>query len=289
MLPRPKPHPLARPRRPVGQPTRGKTAANRLRRVDLLAVRYAPGLLRRMDGAWQAAPVIDLGYGAAPVTTLEMWARFRQVNPRLEVLGIEIEPERVAAAQPFARPGLTFALGGFNLPRPARLVRAMNVLRQYRVDEVAPALATLAGGVLPGGLLVEGTSDVLGRLWVVHLLRRRHEPGVPWAREALVFSTNFRDGFAPAAWQAVLPKDLIERVAPGDPLYDFFAAWERAAQATRGVAVWGTRAWFAAAARVLAASGYAVDVRSSWLRKGFLIWHGEARTGRGANAVIARE
>ena len=39
----------------------------------------------------------------------------------------------MAAAKPYERPGLSFALGGFELPvdRPPLVVRAFNVLRQY--------------------------------------------------------------------------------------------------------------------------------------------------------------
>jgi hypothetical protein len=50
---------------------------------------------------------------------------------------------RVRAAQPLARPGLSFALGGFEAPVPFGrrpvVVRACNVLRQYAEDEVEAA------------------------------------------------------------------------------------------------------------------------------------------------------
>jgi hypothetical protein len=286
--PRPKPHPLARPRRPQGQPTRGKTAANRLRRVDTLILRFDPALLLRSGGAWTDAPVVDLGYGREPLTTLELWRRLRGLNPTLPVAGVEIDPERVDAALPYAQPGLTFHLGGFNLPVQARLVRAFNVLRQYAPKQVAPAYGQLAAGVLPGGLLVEGTSDPLGRLWVSHLLRRAADDAQPWVREALVFGTNFHGGVEPSDFQAVLPRDLIQRVTPGDPLHDFFAAWRQAAQERRAAQVWGQRAWFAATAVRLGAMGYALELRSSWLRKGCLIWRGSGGDKTGAAAVIDR-
>lgn len=284
--PRPKPHPQARPRRPQGQPTRGKTAANRLRRVDTLILRYDPALLLRAGGVWDGAPVVDLGYGREPLTTVELWRRLRSLNPTLPVAGVEIDPERVAAALPVERPGLTFHLGGFNLPIQARLVRAFNVLRQYEPEQVAPAYGQLASGVIPGGLLVEGTSDPLGRLWVAHVMRRTTDDAQPWRREALVFSTNLRAGFDPVCFQSVLPKDLIRRVHVGDPLYDFFSAWRQAAQECRSVRVWGARAWFAATARRLSGAGYALELRTSWLRKGFLIWRGRVAGKLGAAAVV---
>jgi hypothetical protein len=208
--------------RPQGQPTRGKTTQNRLRRVDLFLAWYAPSLLRRHDGAFADAWLVDLGYGAEPFTTLEMAQRLRRLNPRLPVLGVEIDPERVAAALPYADDLTHFRRGGFNLPltpRPdgtpetVRAIRAFNVLRQYDEAAVAAAYAELAHGVLPGGLLVEGTSDPLGRHWVANVLRRAADAPA-WQPEALVFSTNFRGGWEPALFQAVLPKNLIHRMTP---------------------------------------------------------------------------
>ena len=44
------------------------------------------------------------------------------------------------------------------------LVRAFNVLRQYDESEVADAWQTMTAALAPGGVLVEGTCDELGRL-----------------------------------------------------------------------------------------------------------------------------
>ena len=53
--------------KPLGQPTRGKTAPNRLRKTDtFLAVAY-PDFVRRMTGLY-----VDLGYGAYPIISLEV-------------------------------------------------------------------------------------------------------------------------------------------------------------------------------------------------------------------------
>ena len=289
--PKPAPHPRSRPRRPQGQFTRGKTASNRLRRTDTFLLRYDPHLLARRDGLFNRAFFVDLGYGATPVTTLESFARLREVNPTLPVLGVEIDPERVAAAQLYVEPGLDFRLGGFNLPlgrwadgepESVRAVRAFNVLRQYEPEAVAPAYARLAELVLPQGLLIEGTSDPPGQLWVANVLRRTHSIATTpdaWRREAVVFSTNFRQGFDPTAFQAVLPKDLIHRMVPGEPVYDFFTAWRQATAMTAAHRVWGVRAWFVAAAHQLAQLGYPVNLRPHWLRKGFLLWRGASDMG----------
>ena len=286
MSTRPKPHPQVVPRKPQGQPTRGKTARNRLRRVDNFLCMYNAGLLRRTDGPFARAWYVDLGYGAEPTTTLESAARLRRINANLPVLGVEIDPARVAAAQPYADESTRFRLGGFNLPlgewpdgvpETVRLIRAFNVLRQYEEEAVEDAYARLAHYVLPQGLLIEGTSDPFGRIWVANLLRRTQQDdgdivNGAWRAEALVFSTNFRAGFDPSDFQTVLPKNYIHRVVPSEPIYDFFQAWKQATRATAAIQTWGMRQWFGASARALAARGYRIATQRKWLAKGWLIW-----------------
>src|SRR3954465_8374104 len=112
--------------RPVGTVTRGTTNPNRLRRMDRWIAATHGAALRRADD-----PVaVDLGYGAAPWTAVELLARRRAAGPHARVVGIEIEPARVAAAKPYERDGLTFRHGGFELPLPRRpqLTRAANLL-----------------------------------------------------------------------------------------------------------------------------------------------------------------
>ena len=268
-------HPQAIPRKPQGQPTRGKTARNRLRRVDTFLLRYDPALLRAAESA--RAWMVDLGYGAEPFTTLEMAARLRRLNPTLPVLGVEIDPVRVAAALPYADACTDFRLGGFNLPvngsagERVRLVRAFNVLRQYDEAAVADAWWRVGQSVLPGGLMIEGTSDPLGRVWVANVLRRTADDAQPWRAEALVFSTNFRTGFDPAQFQPVLPKNLIHRMRPGEWIDDFFTRWKKAALTTSVLQTWGVRQWFVAAGETLRAQGAPVDAARWWLRHGYLV------------------
>ncbi|MGH3375781.1 MAG: class I SAM-dependent methyltransferase, partial [Actinoallomurus sp.] len=163
---------MSQGRRPEGTITRGTTAPNRLRRVDRWIARVHGPLLRRHDRPL----VVDLGYGASPVTTAELFTRLRAVHPRVEVAGIEIDPERVAAARTFEREGLSFRLGGFELPaeRPPTLIRAFNVLRQYDEAEAWAAWDRLCAGLAPDGVLVEGTCDEIGRRAVWVTLRRAH-------------------------------------------------------------------------------------------------------------------
>jgi hypothetical protein len=135
--------------RALGVPTRGTTNPNRLRRMDNWTAVVLGPLLRSSPHPL----VVDLGYGATPVTTVELAHRLRRVQPTVRVLGLEIDPERVAAGRPAADPPrLDFARGGFELAghRPL-VVRAANVLRQYDEAAAATAWRTMLGTLAPGG------------------------------------------------------------------------------------------------------------------------------------------
>ena len=104
---------VARPTRPVGVITRGTTNPNRLRRCDRWIVATQRSCLVAPPGA---PLVVDLGYGASPVTARELRDRLRTVRPEVHVVGVEIDPARVAVAQPLADESLEFRVGGFELP-----------------------------------------------------------------------------------------------------------------------------------------------------------------------------
>jgi hypothetical protein len=265
---------MKRPSKPEGQLTRGKTASNRLRRVDNFLLLYEPSLLTRTDDRFAASLFVDLGYGFDARTTLESASRFRRVNPNLSILGVEIDKERVEAALLFTDDKTFFRLGGFNLPMKAgesvRLIRAFNVLRQYEEQHFAPAYERLAQYVLPGGLMIEGTSTPFGQLWAANLARKMEDGS--WTMEALVFSTNFRLGFDVEEFQTILPKNYIHHVVKGEPIYDFFEAWKRSAAETSAAKVYGLRQWFVASAESLAGKGFKINLQKKFLSKGWLIW-----------------
>ena len=288
-------HPRSISKKPEGQPTRGKTASNRLRRVDNFILLYEPSLLTRTDELFADSLFVDLGYGSDPRTTLESASRFRRMNPDLRVLGVEIDKQRVETALPYADEKTFFRLGGFNLPlqegEHVRLIRAFNVLRQYEEKEFAPAYDRLAQYVLPGGLMIEGTSNPFGSIWGANVVRRTLESdsllsgnqthilagtrtaGLQnWNFEALVFSTNLRTGFDVEEFQTILPKNLIHHVLPGEPIYNFFEAWKQSAAETSSMRTYGARQWFMAAAERMEKQGYSVASQRKWLSKGFLIW-----------------
>ena len=154
--------------RPVGQLTRGTTGHNRLRRCDRWLV-HSPRVRTALQSATDPL-VVDLGYGALPVTTLELASRLRTVRTDVRVIGLEIDPERVQTARAAKTDTVEFGLGGFELAglRPV-LVRAFNVLRQYPVDAVDEAWSLMRARLAPGGLIVDGTCDELGRRcgWVL--------------------------------------------------------------------------------------------------------------------------
>lgn len=133
--------------KPVGNITRGTTNPNRMRRVDRWLTGPQAWRLRRA-----ADPlVVDLGYGATPATAVELFERMRTVRPDVRVCGIEIEPERVRLAKSLEQPGLSFSVGGFELPVPGRpvLVRAFNVLRQYEEADVEGIWRLVQGRLSP--------------------------------------------------------------------------------------------------------------------------------------------
>lgn len=223
-----------RPRpRPEGAATRGTTHPNRLRRMDRWIAAAHAVALRRAD----APPVaVDLGYGAAPWTAVELLGQLRRVRSDAEVVGVEIDAERVAAALGQVRPGLTFVRGGFEVPLPGEmlLIRAANVLRQYPEDEVPTVWARLCGRLAPEGLLVEGTCDEIGRRHVWVALG-------PEGPRTVTFATRIGSLGRPSDLAERLPKALIHRNVPGEPVHAFLRDFDRAWAAAAPYAGLGAR------------------------------------------------
>lgn len=240
--------------RPVGVVTRGTTARGRLRRVDRWLLAHHPGLVRTPDLC-----VVDLGFGAVPVTTVHLHALIRAANPTARVVGLEIDPERVAAAAAWAAPGLTFERGGFELAgRRPHIVRALNVLRQYDEPDVVAAWSLMTSALAPGGLVLEGTCDESGRLagWVTldaegpRSLTLVVDPSLP-----------------PSAVAARLPKVLIHRNLPGEPVHRLLADLDRQWQRNVPVGVLSPHQRLVAAVRALPALGWPVlDGPARWRR-----------------------
>jgi hypothetical protein len=221
--------------RALGLPTRGTTHPNRLRRVDRwLAGTQSARLRDAVDPL-----VVDLGFGASPVTTVELADRLRDVRRDVRVLGLEIDPDRVAAAQRFADP-----------PR--------NVLRQYDEGSAAEAWRVMRGQLAPGGLLVEGTCDELGRR-------------ACWAALdgtgplTLTLSARVSSIERPSDLAERLPKALIHRNVPDEPVHALLTAFDQAWAASAPYSTFGPRQRWAAAVERLADGGWpVVGGRSRW-------------------------
>jgi hypothetical protein len=247
--------------RALGLPTRGTTAPNRLRRIDRWLVGVHGGLLRHAP----APPlVVDLGFGASPITAVELHARLRAARSDVEVVGLEIDAERVTAAQHAATDGLSFRRGGFELAGLQPLVvRALNVLRQYEPEAAAEAWRTMQAGLAPGGLLIEGTCDELGRraAWVSldaeaprTLTLAAHLPTLP----------------RPSELAERLPKALIHHNVPGRPVHDLLRALDDAWDRSAPHAAFGPRARWVAACQALDWPG--ADVRRARLGELTVPW-----------------
>lgn len=262
--------------KPQGHATRGKTARNRLRRSDIFMLITEGPLIRMRTPAANPSFYIDLGYGFEPFTTLETAERLRVQNPDLPVLGVEIDPERVAMGKPYEDEQTFFRLGGFNLPllpnESVRMIRAFNVLRQYDESEWAGPIEQMGRQMIPGGMLLEGTSNPTGSVWTANVIRRKAEPPYPVIREGFLFSTNFHMGFEPDMFQPVLTKNYIHRMIPGEEIFAFMEQWKSACKKLSPMRSYGLRALFCSAAHELRESGYCIDLRPQLLRRGFLYW-----------------
>jgi hypothetical protein len=190
--------------------------------------------------------VVDLGYGATPVTAVELAGRLARVRHDVRVVGVEIDPDRVAAAaSAHDPPRLTFRRGGFELAglRPT-LVRAANVLRQYDESAADDAWDTMRAHLASDGVVVEGTCDEVGRLgaWV---LLDSHGP------RSLTLACKVEVLTRPSEFAERLPKALIHRNVPGERIHQFLrdldAAWDAAAP----LSAFGARQRWTAACRAL--------------------------------------
>jgi SAM-dependent methyltransferase len=249
---------------PLGTVTRGTTAPGRLRRADRWLVANWPGLRAAANPL-----VVDLGFGASPVTTFDLAARLHRINPAVRVSGLDIDPARVAAARavraaraaravPASLP-VEFATGGFELAglRPD-VVRAFNVLRQYPAGEVTAWWAEMTARLAPGGFVLDGTCDEAGRLasWI-----RLGDTGP----QSLTLAADL--SATPGLVAARLPKILISRNVAGEPVHRFLTdldeAWARLAWRS----VFGPRQRFAAAVATLRTGGWPIlDTPARWRR-----------------------
>lgn len=245
-------------KKPIGIITRGTTNPNRLRRID----RYIASLplLRQKE----SPIVVDLGFGASPITAIELLSRLQKLNVNTHVVGIEIDRERVARGLAVAKNNLHFTHGGFETPLPsglaneADLIRAFNVLRQYEESEVPDAWKLMQNRLSTEGLLIEGTCDEIGRFssWVT---LDKTKP--------LSFTISLRlSGLElPSKVAERLPKVLIHHNIQGERIYDFLTALDRAWLANAGIGAFGSAQRWVSTCKQLASEGWPlIGDRKRW-------------------------
>lgn len=259
---------------PVGNITRGTTNANRLRRVDRWLQTW-PGLKSTSDPL-----IVDLGYGASAATTAELATRIRKTRPDARFLGLEIAPERVALAQEelsrWQEAGLvsadiadaiTFSSGGFEVPTPGKVlvaaIRAFNVLRQYDESEVSAAWDLMMARIQPGGVLIDGTCDEIGRIcsWIAVA----HD-----GPQTLTIALKLDEVELPSIVAERLPKALIHHNVPGEPIHTFLTAVDRQWLTHAGLSSFGPTQRWIATAESLRAEGWPIQGNKSRWRLGEL-------------------
>lgn len=236
-------------KKPSGVVTRGTTNPNRLRRVDRFIA--ALDVVRNKN-----AVVVDLGFGASPITAVELLQRLSKVNRQVQVIGVEIDRERVERAREFSGANLHFVHGGFETPLPievgqshATVIRAFNVLRQYDEEEVLGAWQIMQGRLTEHGLLVEGTCDEIGRLssWVTLDSKRPL---------SLTISLRLRGLDLPSKVAERLPKILIHKNIEGEKIHAFLTALDAAWLKHSPLAVFGASQRWIAVCKELREAGW---------------------------------
>lgn len=206
--------------------------------------------------------VVDLGYGATPHTTLELAERLSSVKPSVRVVGIEIDPERVSAAQPSSTDRVSFRRGGFEVPLPdnqrADVIRAFNVLRQYDESEVIDAWEMLRSRLSPGGIIIDGTCDEIGRVatWVS---LGKDGP------ETFTIALRLVGLDSPSIGAERLVKALIHRNVPGENIHRFLVELDRQWAVAAPLSVYSPSQRWIATVTALKNSGWPIrDTASAW-------------------------
>jgi hypothetical protein len=209
--------------------------------------------------------VVDLGYGAKPHTTLELADRLGGVQPGLRVIGIEIDPERVASSQTSATDRVSFIRGGFEIPLPhnraADVIRAFNVLRQYDESEVAEIWARVQTRLSPDGIFLDGTCDEIGRVatWVS---LGANGP------ESFTVSLRLAELEFPSIAAERLVKALIHRNVEGEEIHRFLGELDRHWMVSAPLQVYSPGQRWIATVRAMKVSGWPIQGTAAAWRLG---------------------
>ncbi|MFK7928473.1 MAG: hypothetical protein AB8H79_09790 [Myxococcota bacterium] len=196
------------------------------------------------------ARVVDVGPGAQPHTTIELHRAVRARVPTAQTTGIDVDPSRVAGLLEAAEPGVRGVEGGFDhrFDPLVDLVRAANVLRQYRLDQVGPSLRAMGRWLRPGGWLIEGTTDKEGHRGCFRVFQCGEFDLEPWG---MVFINDGALGFDPRALTPYLPRGMGWHGHPGPLVKPLFEAWSEAAAVARQAGIREPAAVFESSATAL--------------------------------------
>jgi hypothetical protein len=152
------------------------------------------------------------------------------------------------------------------------------VLRQYDEREVADAWATIQGSLAPGGAIVEGTCDEAGRRlsWVT---LDQHGP------RSLTLAADLEAIERPSDLAERLPKVLIHRNVPGEPIHALLSDWDREWHRAAPLSVFGARGRWVRSVQALRAHGWPVlDGPAAWGRGAVSVrWSAVAPRGPAAS------
>jgi hypothetical protein len=193
---------------------------------------------------------------------VELADRLAAVSPRVRVVGIEIDPDRVATAQSSATERVSFVRGGFEIPLPggstANIIRAFNVLRQYDESEVAAIWDRVRTRLSDNGLFIDGTCDEIGRVatWVAI---GRDGP------ESFTVALRLTGLDLPSIAAERLIKALIHRNVPGEMIHDFLSELDRQWTIAAPLSVYSPVQRWVATVRALKDAGWPVhDSARAW-------------------------
>jgi hypothetical protein len=141
------------------------------------------------------------------------------------------------------------------------VIRAFNVLRQYDEAEVPAAWAAMRARLDPEGVVIDGTCDEIGRVstWVALTTD---------GPQTLSLSLRLNDLESPLIAAERLPKVLIHRNVPGEPVHAFLAALDSAWRASAPLSTFGAVQRWQAAVQSVATSGWPIVGGSSRWRLG---------------------
>ncbi len=198
--------------------------------------RTRPGRLRGVD-TWLRAerssgwPVdvalVDVGFGVSPTTTVELFDWVRGLRPDARVEGWELDAAALERAQAFAEPGLCFLTAPQDVGPTFDVARAFNVGRAGPREALEQLHGLLVRALRLGGVALEGSTDVDGRVAAFYVLR---DDG---ARTALVLATDLSRAVAPRLFRDVLPRDWRRSAHAGTPVFALLEDWQRSWEAVR--------------------------------------------------------